>query len=275
MLFCDSHNDFLSYKTTYEEVLDYLKVEIIPAEVKAVLSAVYTTELSDKDPLNLVKSRFELARKVSDRFICTVEDCFFLTPQNLEAFIALKPFCCALTWNNANSLAGGALSEGGLTDWGRTVVKELEQNGIKVDCAHLNRKSFFQLADITTSPLFNSHTCLDSVFCHPRNITDEQAKLIVNSDGFVGITFVNSFYKHEGAINSSDIAAQLDCFVDKFGASNVGIGTDFFGIEQYPIDFKNYLQKNNLENQLLTHGFCREYIDNIFENNFAKLLVEW
>ena len=272
ILICDAHNDFLLNMPTKEQVEEYVENEIKPAGVGRVLSAVYTTNIPAEFSLGEIGKRFEAARKVSDVFVCTVEDCGFLTRRHLQSFITLAPFCCTLTWNYANALAGGALSEEGFSSWGKYVAKQFEASGIFIDCAHLNRKSFFELADITSRPLFNSHTCLDCLFKHPRNLTDAQIRLILDSNGFIGLTFVDSFYKEKGGVNSGDIATQIDHFVQNFGIKNVGIGTDFFGIESYPKDIKNYFEMANLEQKLMGFGYKKSDIAAIFSGNLLAHL---
>ena len=271
-MFCDSHNDFLLYKNNQSSIEAYLKNEVEKAGVRCVLSAVYTTDFASEATMTEVADRFKAARAVSERFVCTVEDCFFVTPNNLDKLIELKPFCCTLTWNNQNALAGGANSGAGFSKWGKEVVKELERHNIIIDCAHLNRKSFFELADLTSLPMFNSHTCLCSTYDHPRNITDEQVQVILESGGYIGLTLVNSFYKKSGLVDCCDIAAQIDRFVQKFGDICVGIGTDFYGIKEYPIDFYNYTQLGNLKQKLLERGLAEEQIGRIFVQNLLSLL---
>lgn len=58
----------------------------------------------------------------------------------------------ALTWNYSNHIASGALESDenrGLTDFGKTVVAEMNKIGMLIDVSHLNRKSFYDIAKVT------------------------------------------------------------------------------------------------------------------------------
>ena len=87
-----------------------------------------------------------------------------------------------LTWNAENEIASGAFCEnGGLTDFGKTVIKKMENLKMVVDVSHLNRESFFDVAENTTLPFIASHSNPDIVETNAgrkRNLTDEQIEII-------------------------------------------------------------------------------------------------
>ena len=119
---------------------------------------------------------------------------FDLLNTNLfNSLIKLKPFAVTLTWNNKNQFGGGAHSTCGLTKFGKLAIKMLEQNGILVDCAHLNRKSFWQFTRLTTKPIFVSHSNLNCICSHKRNLTNKQIEFIAKSGGYVGLTLYQKF----------------------------------------------------------------------------------
>ena len=92
----------------------------------------------------------------------------------------------ALTWNYSNHIASGALESDenrGLTDFGKTVVAEMNKIGMLIDVSHLNRKSFYDIAKVTKMPIVATHSCSDFICPHKRNLTDEQFKIIKNSGG--------------------------------------------------------------------------------------------
>lgn len=104
-----------------------------------------------------------------------------------------------MTWNYDNALAGGALEKAGLTDLGKYAVDFLNRNGIVVDTAHLNAKSFFDVSE-RAERIINSHTFIPDLHPHPRNISFCQAAKIVSSGGLVGMTPVNAFTRREDLI---------------------------------------------------------------------------
>ena len=83
----------------------------------------------------------------------------------------------ALTWNFSNHIASGVLEPDknrGLTEFGETVVREMNRINMLIDYSHLNDKSFFDIANISNAPIIATHSNSRAVCRHPRNLTDEQ-----------------------------------------------------------------------------------------------------
>ena len=81
-------------------------------------------------------------------------------------------------------------------------LKLLEENNILVDTAHLSRKAFYDFAKITTKPIYNSHANLNTLFAHPRNLTNKQIEKIVQSNGFLGLTIYEHFISKQKTFRS-------------------------------------------------------------------------
>ncbi|MCL2797345.1 MAG: dipeptidase [Firmicutes bacterium] len=78
-----------------------------------------------------------------------VEDLWFASDEKALCRILNLPLLYAgLTWNRENALAGGADSDGGLTEIGKTVVKKLIAHSIVIDTAHLNERSFYDVLEV-------------------------------------------------------------------------------------------------------------------------------
>jgi microsomal dipeptidase-like Zn-dependent dipeptidase len=172
----DLHNDAL-LELPQKDLAGYLKRQDHGTKI---LLSVWTTELTD--PMKVICERAALIKN-RPNCLLHIEDAWFLTPENIDGFIALHPVTVGLSWNGKNALCGGALSAGGITKWGYTVIEKLERAGIQIDTAHLNRKSFWQFAKATKRPIFCSHTCFNAVNAHPRNLTDNQVKKIITANG--------------------------------------------------------------------------------------------
>ena len=105
-----------------------------------------------------------------------LEDIGYFTPETAEEIRAWNPVYASLTWNGANPLAGGCMDDGGLTPKGKFAVRFLAECGICIDCAHLNRKSFAEVLKCESGRLVDSHTCMNGICRHPRNLEDWQAQ---------------------------------------------------------------------------------------------------
>ncbi len=272
MKICDAHNDFLTDIKSKDEKNNYIKFIKNNKSLKTVACVVWTTEL--KYPIetlnNFYKNCFE---KPSKKLILCLEDLGFINKNNfdfcIKQIINLKPFSCGIVWNNDNNLGGGAFGKLGLTDLGIMVVKELEKNNIIIDTAHMNEKTFWQFAKITTKPLYNSHCNLSFFKQHKRNLNTKQIEYIVHSNGFIGLSFVQTFVSNN-LIDARIIAKQLAYFVRNFGYNNIGIGTDFYGTKHLPTNLKTYNDFVNLKKALKAERLSNKIINNILYRNLYR-----
>lgn len=111
-----------------------------------------------------------------------------------------------LTWNNSNNWADGCLPgrddprHGGLTDFGRRVIGEMERLGVIVDVSHAAPETFEDVARIATKPFVASHSCAHALTPHVRNLTDAQLRTIAGHGGVVGVCFASQFLFDEAAV---------------------------------------------------------------------------
>ena len=148
--------------------------------------------------------------------------------ENVKKFKDCGVKIASLTWNDENGIAGGVNSESGLTDFGKQVVKELEQNDIVIDVSHLNFKSFVELCECVTKPFIATHSNSFSVCPHKRNLTDEQFEVIADIGGLVGINFYNKFLCEEEK-DFTDFLKHIERFLLLGGEDTIALGSDFDG----------------------------------------------
>ena len=98
-----------------------------------------------------------------------------------------------LTWNGANQIAGGAQEPGGLTVFGKQVVRRMGELGITVDVSHLSDQGLADVLTTTDAPLVASHSNARAMCNHPRNLTDDQFRAIAERGGLVGINYYRAF----------------------------------------------------------------------------------
>lgn len=118
---------------------------------------------------------------------------------NLETLYGRGVRYLGLTWNTSNAIGTSARDEterrraGGLTEFGKDVVKRMNELGMLVDVSHLGETAFWDVVQITNSPIIASHSNVYSLAPHYRNLTDEQIKAIAKTGGYIGINFFNKF----------------------------------------------------------------------------------
>lgn len=274
MKICDCHNDFLTELRSRKEKENYIKNTIIKNKnIRFVAAVIWTTEI--KNVNSFIGKNYSLIslKKRYKKMLLSVEDMDFVVSDNninfdkLNYLCNLKPFSCGLVWNDDNRLGGGAYGKSGLTYLGKVVVCFLEKKNILIDTAHMNRKTFYDFIKITNKPIYNSHSNIYSFKKHKRNLTDKQIKLIIDSNGFIGLSFVQGFI-FDKIVDCNKVALQIKYFTDRFGFNNVGIGSDFFGTKDLPCDLKNYKDFKNLKTSLKKLNFTSKQIAKIFYKNF-------
>lgn len=261
----DLHNDYYLKLQGDAKKNKYVKKSSKCAE--NIISAVWTSELSNEEAMSEIEQARNFVNMSKGLFL-GVEDLHFLSKNNLQTFLSFKPVYAGLTWNTSNCLAGGAHESGKLTSFGKTVVKQLEENNIKIDTAHLNEESFMDLAKMTGRPILCSHTAFYGVEANSRNLKDYQLKMIKDTGGIVGLCLVSDFINGTKKCNVSDIVSHIDYFACKFGIDNLALGTDFYGTNHLPKGVKSYPDLiSKLSESLTRLGYTEKSIDKIFYEN--------
>jgi membrane dipeptidase len=106
-----------------------------------------------------------------------------------------------LTWSNTNEWAdsSGDLDDatvahhGGLTAFGRDVVREMNRLGMMVDVSHAADTTFWDVLQTTHAPIIASHSSARALTDVPRNLTDEQLRAVATNDGIVMVNFYPAF----------------------------------------------------------------------------------
>lgn len=131
-----------------------------------------------------------------------------------------------LTYQRRNMIGDGCgeKANAGLSDFGRSVIAEMNQVGVIPDCAHSGWQTSLEAAQVSSRPVVASHTTVASIHKHIRSKPDEVIKAIADTGGYVGICCISRFLRGSGDI--SQLLNHIDYVVKKFGPEHVAIGTD-------------------------------------------------
>ncbi len=147
--------------------------------------------------------------------------------QRVGVFAGLGVKIIQLTYNVANQLGHGSMvpENGGLTDFGRDVVAELNATKTLVDLSHSGEQTCLDGIDASTEPVAITHTGCRAVTDLPRNKTDRELRLVAETGGIVGIYFM-PFLAADGMAVAEDAVRHIEHALQVCGEEHVGIGTD-------------------------------------------------
>lgn len=146
--------------------------------------------------------------------------------RNVRIFRNLGVRMMHLTYNRRNPLGDGAgeTTDGGVSDFGKYAIGELNRQGIIVDVAHSGWRTSREAAQISTRPMVASHTTCAGLFKHFRGKPDDTIKAICDTGGLIGICCIPQFLGGQGDLVA--LLDHLDYAIKKFGPEHVAIGTD-------------------------------------------------
>lgn len=181
----------------------------------------------------------------------------------------------ALTWNDTNHIAAGAYEEDtskGLTEFGKSVIKEMDDIGMLVDVSHLNDRSFYDIVNISEKSIIATHSCSRSICSHCRNITDDMFNIIKEKNGCVGINFYPPFLSEDQMAGIDDIVKHIEHFMSLGGEDNIGIGADYDGVDCLPYGIRGCEDTYKVFDRLLQLNYSDEQIEKISYKNFERVI---
>ncbi len=149
----------------------------------------------------------------------------------IELFRNLGVRMVQLTYNLRNLVGDGCTEtySGGLSYFGREVVRRLNAAGILVDVSHSSEQVAWDALKTSTDPIVISHSSSKTVCYHDRGKSDEVAKAVADRGGFFGVVIVPGFISESKQATLDDFARHVEHLVSVAGIEHVGVGTDKAG----------------------------------------------
>lgn len=195
---------------------------------------------------------------------------------NVERFRRRGVVYMTLCHNGDNDICDSARGEsehGGLSDFGREVVREMNRTGMMVDLSHASEKSFYDALEISEAPIVCSHSSCRALCDHPRNLTDEQMKALAHRGGVMQVCLYGGFLRKEEPATILDAVEHLNHMVNVMGIDQVGIGTDFDG-DGGICGCASASELINLTRRLLSERYSESDIRKIWGGNFLRVMEE-
>ncbi|MFD8261445.1 dipeptidase [Streptomyces griseoluteus] len=232
----------------------------------------------------------------------------------LRGLYALGVRYMTLTHNHNVDWADSATDEpkaGGLTAFGREVVREMNRLGMLVDLSHVAATTMRDALDTSSAPVIFSHSSSRAVCDHPRNIPDDVLERLPANGGMAMVTFVPKFVlqaavdwtaaaddnmrahglhhldtteegmkvhrefeeRHPRPVATvSTVADHLDHMREVAGIDHLGIGGDYDGTAFTPDGLNDVSGYPNLIAELLERGWSKPDLAKLTWQNAVRVL---
>lgn len=193
---------------------------------------------------------------------------------NVEAFRKRGVVYMTLCHNGDNDIcdsARGNHEHGGVSEFGKQVIEEMNRVGMMVDLSHAGEESFYDALQISKTPIVCSHSSARALCDHPRNLTDEQMRALAKTGGVAQVTLYHGFLKKQADATILDAIDHLNHMVNIMGIEHVGIGTDFDG-DGGIRGCASASELINFTRRLLRERYTEEQIQMIWGGNFLRVM---
>lgn len=167
-----------------------------------------------------------------------------------------------------NELGGSmhGLKKGGLTPFGRDIVRRMEAKGMIIDIAHLSHAGVAELLAMAKRPVVSSHGGVQATCKVNRNLTDKEVRGVAKTGGIIGIGY------WDGALceTSPRAAAKAMKHVrDLVGIKHVALGSDYDGATTVRFDTSQLTQ---VTQALMDEGFTPDEIRAVMGGNALRVI---
>jgi membrane dipeptidase len=153
----------------------------------------------------------------------------FRTVDDVKRFYFVGQRLSQLTYNTQNLIASGSTdrADGGISDYGATVVAAMNEIGMAVDVSHCGDRTTLDAFALSTKPVLITHSnCRALAPGQPRCKTDEALEKMAAKGGVMGVTAVRNFVTLEEPTTIEHYIDHIDHIAKLVGIEHAGIGTD-------------------------------------------------
>lgn len=182
-----------------------------------------------------------------------------------------------LTSSPLGGTSSPAGPDDGLGPLGRELIERCNEQRIFVDLAHAGKQTFWEAlaAHALDLPPIVSHTGVEGVRPHWRNLDDAQIRAIADRGGVIGVMYQSAFLQPVWLYaRRAAILDHLQHIIDTVGEPYAAIGTDYDGAIVPPADLPDVTHHPLLVQDMLDRGWSTDRIQNILGGNALRVMAE-
>ena len=207
----------------------------------------------------------------------------------LRAYFDLGARYMTLTHGGNTDWADSATDDpehGGLTEFGREVVREMNRLGMLVELSHVSTETMNDVLDIAEAPVIFSHSGAQGLTDHRRNVPDQVLQRLPENGGVVMVVFYpwhvsEALRTYDGPgdppwATLSDVADHIEYVRDVAGIDHVGLGADYDGMEPDPppIGLEDVSKYPALLTELSRRGWSEDALAKLAGRNVLRAWAE-
>ena len=153
----------------------------------------------------------------------------FRTPRDVDEFFALGQRISQLTYNFNNRIGSGFLErrDGGLSMFGGSIMKRMEEVGMAVDISHCADQTTLDALEAATKPVLFTHaTCRALIPTLMRAKTDDAIRRMAKTGGIMGIDFIRFMVRGSEPVTIEDALDHFDYVRKLVGVEHLAVGSD-------------------------------------------------
>ena len=162
---------------------------------------------------------------------------------------------------------------GGLSPFGKELVREMNRLGVIVDCSHASTSTLYDCLELSTAPVICSHSCVYAIKDHPRNLTDDEIRAIAAKGGVIQVTtgrWALTWLPH-AQLNIGTFCDHVEYIRNLVGVEYVGIGTDFDGGGGMN-ELEDASKMKMITVELMRRGWTDREIELFWGGNFLRVM---